>query len=132
MLYDYQCKACGAVQLNVINKIADRRTNAPECCGEKMIIIITQAPYGYIDREVRYICPVTQKEVTTRKQRNEIMAREGLVDANDFKMTHQQRLAAKQKNDDEIAAIKAEVPDELKKTMKKEFKKKEEEFKRSL
>lgn len=84
MIYDYQCRSCGGRRLNVYNRILERRTNAPECCGGRMDIIITAAPMGFVDREIHYRCPVTNEGVTTRRQRNNIMAREGLVDANDI------------------------------------------------
>lgn len=83
MLYDYLCRSCGH-ETEAINKIDERRTNAPVCCGEGMDIIIKKAPLGFVEREVRYRCPVTGQGVTSMRQRKDIMAREGLVDANDF------------------------------------------------
>ena len=84
MLYDYICKTCGTEQDSVYNKIAERHTNAPQCCGGGMVIQHKVAPYGYVDNMQEYRCPVTGEGVTTRTQRNEIMAREGLIDANDI------------------------------------------------
>lgn len=54
------------------------------CCDDRMDIVIKSAPYGFVEREVFYKCPVTNQGVTSRRQRNEIMAREGLIDANDL------------------------------------------------
>lgn len=81
--YDYKCHSCGHEQES-FNRMNECRTNAPTCCGEGMDIIIKQAPMGFVDRPIEYICPVTSTPVTTRRQRNEIMKREGLVDANDL------------------------------------------------
>lgn len=103
MIYDYQCRACGGQRLNVYNRIGEYKTNAPECCGSKMEILITAAPYGFVDREIHYKCPVTNQGVTSRKQRNEIMAREGLVDAND--LVNHKTIAARRKQHEEMQAL---------------------------
>jgi len=84
MIYDYECGQCGAQELDVYNRIADYKTNAPDCCGEKMEIRIFSAPMGYVDNMEEYMCPITNVGITTRRQRNEMMAREGVVDANDM------------------------------------------------
>lgn len=84
MLYDYRCSECNTVTERA-NSVANRHTNAPECCGQKMgIAIFLSAPIGFVDNMEEYVCPVTMQGVTSRKQRNEIMAREGLISANDF------------------------------------------------
>lgn len=103
MIYDYKCRACGGQRLNVYNRIDDRKTNAPECCGDRMEIFITAAPYGFVDREISYRCPVTNEGVTSRKQRNEIMAREGLVDAND--MVNHKTIQSRIKKQEEMQAL---------------------------
>ena len=83
MLYDYKCQSCGNTAERS-NRIAERHTNAPECCGQKMGIYISQAPMGYMGRNINYLCPVTGQYVTSKKQRREIMAREGLVSAHEM------------------------------------------------
>lgn len=83
MLYDYRCKSCKR-ETEAYNRIAERRTHAPVCCGSQMDIFIKSAPYGYVGMEIFYRCPVTNQGVTSLKQRKEIMAREHLVDANDL------------------------------------------------
>lgn len=107
MLYDYRCKSC-LKETEAVNRIAERRTNAPVCCDEKMEIWIKQAPMGFVDREVRYMCPETGIGVTSRNQRNEIMARNNLVDANDLFGSKVERAKEKQAWDKKIAKIKAE------------------------
>lgn len=108
MIYDYECRTCGKRQLNVVNRIAERKTNAPECCGDRMGIIILAAPMGFVDNMEEYICPVTGQGVTTRRQRNEIMKREGLLDANDFLKSDEDR----KKQSDEWAAKKKKLDEQ--------------------
>ena len=81
-MYDYRCKTCRA-ETEAVNRIDERNSNAPICCGERMEIIIKKAPMGYVDRVIHYICPVTNERVTTKRQRHNIMAREGLVSAHE-------------------------------------------------
>lgn len=83
MLYDYLCRKCGH-ETEAINSIAERRTNAPVCCDERMDIIHKAAPQGYVQRECFYRCPVTNSEVTSWRQRRNIMAEKNLIDANDL------------------------------------------------
>lgn len=90
MLYDYQCKTCG-LETEEFNRIDERNTNAPLCCGQRMEIVIKSAPYGYVDRKIDYICPVTNEHVTSKKKRREIMAREGLVSAHEMVTTWENR-----------------------------------------
>ena len=82
MIYDYRCNTCRS-ETEAVNRIDERNTNAPLCCGERMEIIIKKAPMGYVDRVINYRCPVTNEFVTTKRQRHNIMAREGLVSAHE-------------------------------------------------
>lgn len=83
-----------------------------------MGMIIKQAPMGFVDREINYKCPVTNQPVTSRKARNEIMARNNLIDANDLGSSHGQRRAAKAKH---LAGLEPPPPKELVETMQREF-----------
>lgn len=80
-IYEYHCKTCGSSQ-DLFNKIDERETNAPFCCDEQTEKAVT-ACMVFIPGECHYICPVTDEKVTSYRQRKNIMAREGLVDAND-------------------------------------------------
>lgn len=42
---------------------------------------------GYVQGDCHYTCPVTRQQVTTNRQRRNIMARHNLIDANDFPLT---------------------------------------------
>jgi Zn-finger nucleic acid-binding protein len=97
-IYEYRCPVCSA-ELEAANRIDERRTHAPYCCGVQAEIEIRTPPKGYVDNMEEYRCPVTRKGVTTRRQRNEIMKREGLIDANDFLKTDEQRQAVQAKYD---------------------------------
>lgn len=108
MMYDYECKSCGLRQLDIYNRIDDRKKNAPVCCDKAMEIVILTAPYGFVDNMEEYMCPVTMQGVTTRRQRNEIMAREKLIDANDFMKTPEQRKAQVEKVEDDRKMIAKE------------------------
>lgn len=111
-IYEYKCHECGA-ELEAANTIDERRTNAPLCCGVQTTIEIRTPPRGYVDNMEEYFCPVTRQGVTTRRQRNEIMAREGLVDANDFLLSDEKRREKQAEHDRKVAAAKAALPKEL-------------------
>ena len=91
MIYDYKCHECDAIIEDVYNSIEQRKSNAPVHCGEPMHITHLVAPWGYVDNMEEYMCPITNVGITTRTQRNEMMAREGVIDANDHLSTKKQR-----------------------------------------
>ena len=53
-------------------------------CGAIVRQVISRPVSVHVDNMPRYICPATQKPITSRKQRNESFARHGLMDANDL------------------------------------------------
>ena len=111
MLYDYQCKQCKA-ETEAINKVDERNTNAPVCCDEPMVIIIKQAPMGYMGRTIDYICPVTNEHVTTKRQRRNIMAENNLKPAHELMQSKEARNAAEQRSKD-LTAQSQNVPKEV-------------------
>jgi Zn-finger nucleic acid-binding protein len=115
-IYEYRCPVCRA-ELEAYNAIEERRTHAPYHCGVQTEIEIRTAPKGYVDNMEEYICPVTRQGVTTRRQRNEIMKREGLIDANDFLKTDEQRRAVQAKYDADQQKYKDYGPDVVRKTV---------------
>ena len=108
MLYDYRCLQCGK-EVEEFNRISERRTNAPVCCGERMDLFMSAAPYGWVDREIRYVCPVTNQGITSRYQRNETMKRNDLMDANDF-VNHKTIAKSVQKKQELDAFVEANKP----------------------
>jgi putative FmdB family regulatory protein len=81
-IYTYKCASCGEVQ-DAFRSIANR-ADSPKCeCGgeTKPIIVPTQiAPVLGGGAMPGYQCPVTDKFVTSRRERREIMKRHGLVE----------------------------------------------------
>ena len=100
-IYEYHCKECGESQ-DAFNKVDDRESNAPICCGIKTDKVVT-ACMVFIPGECHYVCPVTDQKVTSYRQRANIMAEHGLRDANDMKP--EQIIAAKKKRTAENKAL---------------------------
>lgn len=130
MLYDYLCMNCGH-QEERHNKIDERKTNAPVCCGEPMNIVILKAPMGFVDNMEAYKCVATGEVITSRRQRRYVMEKGDYIDANDFKKTPEQRRAEKAKKQAELKAIRDEIPAELQAAMKTEIKREADKFKAS-
>jgi hypothetical protein len=112
MLYDFRCRECGTLYENIVLPIS-RCDDGPECCGEQTQKVFLVAPMGFVDNMEEYRCPVTNEGVTTRKQRNEIMAREGLVDANDLLKSDEDRFAQQAAHDKKRAELEAAKPKEV-------------------
>lgn len=87
MLYAYRCECCGD-ETEGFNRVAERHTNAPVCGKNathgQMGIKLTPGLF-HIAADVHYICPMTNREVTSHRQRRNIMRERNVVDANDFK-----------------------------------------------
>ena len=85
MLYEYRCAHCGRED-EKHNTIAERKTNAPDCCGAKMEQHFRTPPRAvYVQAwDDNYKCVATGEVVTSRRKRAEVMARHDLVDGNDF------------------------------------------------
>lgn len=78
--YTYQCKTCGKIE-DSFRKIADRDNN-PICHGEmvrKIIPPMLQPVLGGGGLQ-GYKCPVTDKWITSRKERKNIMAEHNLIE----------------------------------------------------
>lgn len=100
-IYEYHCKECGKSQ-DAFNRIAERESNSPVCCGSRTDKVVT-ACMVFVPGECHYVCPVTQQQVTSYRQRANIMAEHRLVDANDMKP--EQVIAAKKKKTAENKAL---------------------------
>jgi hypothetical protein len=132
MLYDYECRSCGSRATNVYATMSDRHNAAPDCCGEKMTLVILEAPMGFVDNMQEYLSPVTGQPVTSRRQRKYEMEKGGYIDANDFAKSHAQRKAEKEQRKAEIARIKSEMPKDLKEVTQQITKAEADKFKSSL
>ena len=111
MLYEYECKKCGK-ELEAFRPIA-MHDQGPECCGQMSKQVIRTAPMGFVDNMEEYRCPVTNQGVTSRRQRNDIMDRNYLIDANDLLQSDEAR--AKKTADAQAlyAKTRAEEPKEV-------------------
>lgn len=80
-IYDFKCDECESVLTNVIMKVADLDHARPACCDRPMSVLISAPPMGHV-KNFDYRCPVTGQQVTTLRQRKNIMAEHNLRDAN--------------------------------------------------
>lgn len=87
-LYDYRCAVCNTEKNNVRLKIDDRHRAAPVCgrdeCGMQLVVRATRDVM--VKHFVPYQCPVTEKPVTNKGQRADVMAKHDLVDKADIKL----------------------------------------------
>lgn len=81
MIYPYRCETCGKTE-DGFNRIADRDSGAPICCGTATIRQLA-APMVFVPANCAYKCPVTEQVVTSYQQRDRIMKANNLRDAND-------------------------------------------------
>ena len=97
--YDFKCKKCGQIDENIIMPITHQKEDLPWHCGERMQYHITQAPMvSWTDPVIEpFRNPAAKRNdkdavITSQKQRREFMAKNNLVDANDFKPpTHEEQ-----------------------------------------
>lgn len=80
-IYTYKCYHCNSV-VDASRKIADRK-KGPDCCGEVMNQIIVPAMIQPVlggGDFPGYQCPVTDKYITSRKQRRNVIAEHNLIE----------------------------------------------------
>lgn len=94
------------------NRVSECESSAPVCCEAPMKIAI-QPVMGMVQRDCQYLCPVTDRPVTSNRQRRNIMAEHGLIDANDVKpaQTFEKRRRVREAN--EKLAAELPKPDEV-------------------
>lgn len=106
-IYEYTCESCGTQQ-DQFNRIADRHTNAPLCC-ETAMAIRPQAGLVYIaQKDMAVQSPIDGTVLTTHRQRRDYMARNNLIDANDF--PPKEVIARSKKKIAERKALAAQLP----------------------
>lgn len=102
-MYDYQCTECAAITTR-FRKIVDRNDLLICECHGVMKLAILSAPHTKIQEEAHYLCPATGEEVTSWRQRNNLMAKHDLVQADpDRDAEIHKRTVAKKKKRDELA-----------------------------
>ena len=135
MLYDYQCRKCGEVRLNHHNKLDERHTHAPMCCDERMSIAILTAPMAHVDNLEPYKCVATNEVITSRRQRNYMMDKNGYMDFAELGITREdlkERSRKAREEKAEIQALKDAIPEDLKRDMDRMVKQEEDKFKTGL
>lgn len=85
-IYDYVCQKCGQEYHNVKRSMDERRTHAPKCCEERTQIIIRPTRAAFMDYFEPYRCPVTDKPVTSKRERQNIMAKHNLVEHGEIRL----------------------------------------------
>jgi len=85
--YDFKCKKCQKIKVDVILPITHVETDRPKCCGEISSVHISVPPMvHWVDPMIEPFRAIATKDrpvITTAKQNREYMARHDLVDANE-------------------------------------------------
>ena len=88
--YDFKCKGCGKLKLDVHLPIAHMPIDLPKCCDGHMEYFITSAPmvhwkdYDLPDGGFKSVATPGREVITSMKQKREYMKRNDLLDANDI------------------------------------------------
>jgi len=109
--YDFKCRECGEIRENVLLRITHDECDRPFCCGNVMQQHFTVPPQvHWVDPVIEPFRAIATKDrpvITTQRQNREYMARNGLVDANDFgpPPTQKEQMAEAGKMQESIDAI---------------------------
>ena len=83
-IYSYRCSETG-VEFDRFERMKDTGHSTSCECGARAQKVY-HAPMAWVESDCPpHIAPRTGEKITTNRQRREFMARENLVDANDFK-----------------------------------------------
>lgn len=83
-IYSYRCSETG-VEFDRFERMAETEKSTTCGCGA-VAPKVYHAPMAFVESDCPpHIAPKTGERITTNRQRREFMAREGFVDANDFK-----------------------------------------------
>jgi hypothetical protein len=105
-LYPYRCTECGAEE-DAFNSVSNRESGAPECHGKMVPYIVPVR--GHVAENCHYVCPQTGQQVTSWRQRKNILAEHNLVDARDID-TRKRRDAIKKRRKEREELIKKYDP----------------------
>jgi predicted nucleic acid-binding Zn ribbon protein len=117
MMYEYQCQNTGQI-ITRVRRIQDRRLPCDCNCGARAKFGIFTAPSGHVQPEAHYICPVTNQQVTSWRQRKNTFAEFDLIDANETDQKSLKKTALKKKEQRDALA-KDYLPKDLHKEIKK-------------
>jgi putative FmdB family regulatory protein len=83
-IYSYKCSATGE-EFDRFERMTDTGKSVTCQCGANAPKVY-HAPMAFVESDCPpHIAPKTGEKITTNRQRREYMARENMVDANDFK-----------------------------------------------
>jgi hypothetical protein len=106
-MYSYKCSASGAV----FDRFESMKETGRETvcrCGASAPKFYQNPPMGHVESDCPpHIAPGTGEQITSNRQRREFMARNGLMDANDFTPEYQARKAKERREKVEREAAKA-------------------------
>ena len=106
-MYSFKCSASGAV-FDRFESMKETGWHTTCQCGATADKQILHAPMGHVESDCPpHIAPVTGEKITTNRERREFMARNGLMDGNDFTPEWQAREAKKRREKVERDAAKA-------------------------
>lgn len=80
-VYQYRCEECSS-EKEAFRRMADRK-DGPQCCGKTMKQVILPAHIQPVlggGSFQGYQCPVSDKYITSRKERREVMAKHDLIE----------------------------------------------------
>jgi len=105
-MYDYQCSHCNT-DFTLFQSMQETSPQTRCGCGE-MANKVYHAPMAFVESECPpHRAPKTGEIITSNAQRREFMARNNLMDANDFTPDFIEREQAERKRKNDQAAAKA-------------------------
>jgi len=81
-IYEYHCDSCGRGEQRVA-RISEHKKQIDCQCGQVMRQVLS-APLFNIQESFAAECPITGRAITSHRQRRNIMAEHGLIDARDM------------------------------------------------
>lgn len=117
--YTYTCQVCGET-LTRIRRIADRHNPVQCTCGQAMDFRVTACGFVAPDWNFEgYKCVATGQEITSDRQRTQVMKENGLVDAREFGEPDFEQLDEdRTRMHDKVAS--PDIPQDLQDAMKRE------------
>jgi uncharacterized LabA/DUF88 family protein len=114
-LYTYQCQICSG-KSDHFNRMAERESGAPECCGAQTTAIITacmiQVPGGI---DICYQSPIDGTPIQSMRKRKYDMEKSGCVDARGYVDGWKQNYKKRADDRAEVKKYYDSIPDAVKK-----------------
>lgn len=114
-LYTYQCAIC-ETKSDHFNRMAERESGAPDCCGTQTHPIITacmvQVPGGI---DICYRSPETGEPIQSMRKRRYDMEKAGAADPRDYMDSWRKNYKKRADDRTEVAKYYDTIPDTIKK-----------------